>query len=308
MTHLDPATVEECDRLKTRIAGPLPQQTVSGKPIDAFRLIVSQAERDLLLSAIRSLTAVREIQSSDGGVVLPPKDFARVYSAITAAKDVLRGHAKIDYDADNHPQPNFAFEVEQQCKEALNVLDECNEGFQSRCDGPSEAIDAHKAHALAWHRQIVEAGGSESVAHQAVTLAALNGLFDHIKSDPVVRQDCAPAETADKNCVTLPNGDCIGKGCMHDDSSHPVAGLTEETPLDVLNGIRDALESRGYVHMANGRDIGNLIDELRRLTSSPVSEEELGNAIRQNCIIALWQDDADALARALLSQFSIGRK
>lgn len=34
--------------------------------------------------------------------------------------------------------------------------------------------------------------------------------------------------------------------------------------IDVLNGIRDALEARGFFHMANGRDIGNLLDGAPR--------------------------------------------
>jgi hypothetical protein len=35
----------------------------------------------------------------------------------------------------------------------------------------------------------------------------------------------------------------------------------------VLDGIGDALESRGYANMTNGRDIGLLLDELERLRS-----------------------------------------
>src|ERR1700743_459210 len=36
---------------------------------------------------------------------------------------------------------------------------------------------------------------------------------------------------------------------------------TDATPEEVLNGIPDALEERGYVSMANGRDIGMLLDQ-----------------------------------------------
>jgi hypothetical protein len=279
MTRLDPATAEECAKVAERQA----KEWLNG---EAGTVYGSGYQAGCRNSASAIRLASGETQSSDGGV---------------EARHAATGNMLGSVPREEMSAPATGFE-------RATVREAAIQPCAGVAPGPSETIDACKAHALAWHRQIVEAGGSESVAHQAVTLAALNGLFDHVNADPVVRQDCAPAETADKNCVTLPNGDCIGKGCMHDDSSHPVAGLTEETPLDVLNGIRDALESRGYVHMANGRDIGNLIDELRRLTSSPVSEEELGNAIRQNCIIALWQDDADALARALLSQFSIGRK
>lgn len=38
--------------------------------------------------------------------------------------------------------------------------------------------EIEKHHAEAWRRQIIEAGGDENVAQQAVALAALNGLFD----------------------------------------------------------------------------------------------------------------------------------
>src|SRR5688500_16055101 len=43
----------------------------------------------------------------------------------------------------------------------------------------------------------------------------------------------------------------------------PAAALAQPEavePVAVLNGIRDALEERGYFHMANGRDIGSLLD------------------------------------------------
>jgi hypothetical protein len=33
----------------------------------------------------------------------------------------------------------------------------------------------------------------------------------------------------------------------------------------ILNEIGEAMESRGYAHMTNGRDIGLLLDELERL-------------------------------------------
>lgn len=42
----------------------------------------------------------------------------------------------------------------------------------------------------------------------------------------------------------------------------------EDTPEAILNGIRDALETRGYFHMANGRDIGLLLDDARRLETA----------------------------------------
>jgi hypothetical protein len=91
-------------------------------------------------------SALAAANQSDGGeesgVTLPPKDFARVCSAVHAAKDVLRGYAKIEYDTDNNPQPNFAFEVEQQCKEALYTLDECNAGFPPSRREPSDTPPA----------------------------------------------------------------------------------------------------------------------------------------------------------------------
>lgn len=38
--------------------------------------------------------------------------------------------------------------------------------------------EIEKHHAEAWKRQIIQAGGDENVAQQAIALAALNGLFD----------------------------------------------------------------------------------------------------------------------------------
>ncbi|MET4210482.1 hypothetical protein [Bradyrhizobium sp. LA2.1] len=40
--------------------------------------------------------------------------------------------------------------------------------------------EARKHHADEWVRQIINAGGDENLAQQAVALAALNGLFDHV--------------------------------------------------------------------------------------------------------------------------------
>lgn len=51
------------------------------------------------------------------------KRAARIRNSLQAAKDVLRHYVKIDYDANNQPQPNAAFDVEQMCKEALYEID-----------------------------------------------------------------------------------------------------------------------------------------------------------------------------------------
>lgn len=45
----------------------------------------------------------------------------------------------------------------------------------------------------------------------------------------------------------------------------------EESKGQVLNAIRDALEIRGYFHMANGRDIGILLDAIPAGTQEPVA-------------------------------------
>ena len=100
----------------------------------------SNAIVDGIIALRAALTAPAAKAVEQEGVSLPPKDFARVSGAIHAARDVLRGYANIDYDTDNNPQPNFAFDVEQQCKEALHVLDECNAGFS-----PSQIAPAAKA-------------------------------------------------------------------------------------------------------------------------------------------------------------------
>lgn len=44
---------------------------------------------------------------------------------------------------------------------------------------------AESYYAEEWKRQIINAGGDENVAQQAVALAALNGLFDPIRALPV---------------------------------------------------------------------------------------------------------------------------
>lgn len=51
---------------------------------------------------------------------------ARTRHALQCAKDCLRHYAKIDYDENNDPQPNAAFDVEQICKEALYEMDLAN--------------------------------------------------------------------------------------------------------------------------------------------------------------------------------------
>jgi hypothetical protein len=35
----------------------------------------------------------------------------------------------------------------------------------------------------------------------------------------------------DKNCYTLPNGDCVGKGCMHDAPTVPCKWCRAPTPM-----------------------------------------------------------------------------
>jgi hypothetical protein len=48
---------------------------------------------------------------------------ARARNALQAARDALRPYAKIDYDMDNQPQPNNAFDVDQICSEAIYEID-----------------------------------------------------------------------------------------------------------------------------------------------------------------------------------------
>lgn len=44
-----------------------------------------------------------------------------------------------------------------------------------------------------------------------------------------------------------------------------MSDLEIQTAGQVLNGIRDALEERGFFHMGNGRDIGSLVDEREKV-------------------------------------------
>lgn len=55
-------------------------------------------------------------------------------------------------------------------------------------------------------------------------------------------------------------------------SAAATAQASGDTPEDVLNGIRDALETRGYFHMANGRDIGVLLDEKAEASLLPSAQ------------------------------------
>lgn len=50
--------------------------------------------------------------------------------------------------------------------------------------------------------------------------------------------------------------------CQHEDYTVTFA---DKGPTEVLDEIRNALEVRGYFHMANGRDIGMLLDRLAEL-------------------------------------------
>jgi len=48
----------------------------------------------------------------------------------------------------------------------------------SRSSPETETL--RRYHAELWRLQIISAGGDENVASQAIALAALNGLFDHL--------------------------------------------------------------------------------------------------------------------------------
>jgi hypothetical protein len=50
--------------------------------------------------------------------------WARVRSALQAAKDCLQPYSKIEYGADNTPQPNWPFDVAQMCREAIYEMDQ----------------------------------------------------------------------------------------------------------------------------------------------------------------------------------------
>jgi len=57
-----------------------------------------------------------------------------------------------------------------------------------------------------------------------------------------------------------------------------------DTVKTILDGIGEALESRGYAHMTNGRDIGLLLDELEQLRS------------RSPAVTGSWSNDSEMVA------------
>lgn len=134
-------------------------------------------------------------------------------------------------------------------------------------------------------------------------------------ADPVVRQDCAPAGADTYDAMAA-----IQSGVMkvvHPSPSQPVAGLFDAQPNIGAETSEPSLRQivRGYYLLAN---VGptwaddrtrEYFAELARLTSSPVSEEELAGVVyRAYPGLVFLTTDAVAIARALLSQFSIGRK
>ena len=64
--------------------------------------------------------------------------WARIRSALQAAKECLQLHSKIEYGADNTPQPNAAFDVAQMCREAIYEMDQL---AAQDCDGVAECSD-----------------------------------------------------------------------------------------------------------------------------------------------------------------------
>lgn len=92
--------------------------------------------------------------------------------------------------------------------------------------------------------------------------------------------------------------------CMFCALSAPVG--EPDDCASVLDGIRDALEQRGFFHMANGRDIGLLLDE--RPPAPAVGAEKIRAACIEhaslNMTVEAAHNQADRITNAILSLLS----
>jgi hypothetical protein len=66
----------------------------------------------------------------------------------------------------------------------------------------------------------------------------------------------------------------------------------------VLDGIGEALEARGYSHMTNGKSIGNLLDELEALRAQSDAAEAIAAEIREKPEFKEMVAQAHALAQS----------
>ncbi len=76
------------------------------------------------------------------------------------------------------------------------------------------------------------------------------------------------------------NAEAAAKAVIDIVRRHLPAGVPAPAARDtVLEGIGEALESRGYVGMTNGRDIGRLLDELEQLRAASEARATADEAI-----------------------------
>lgn len=65
------------------------------------------------------------------------------------------------------------------------------------------------------------------------------------KADPLTTSTVAQQEERpDKNCITLPNGDCVGRNCMHD-APAPTAAPRADCVARALEEVAEAWERAG---------------------------------------------------------------
>lgn len=126
-------------------------------------------------------------------------------------------------------------------------------------------------------REIECAGASAALTEAAMLLAeARDAVADHVEGNETKRAAReTPEQRLDLDMQLFNNArseaieECAAKAGTHQ----------QESEVQVLNAIRDALEIRGYFHMANGRDIGILLDAIPAGTQEPVAytnEAQLG--------------------------------
>lgn len=103
-----------------------------------------------------------------------------VIALMHTLNDLHAGHQNLDL-AEHVNNPNVfcgCADAYRMGAEALKRIERSTAG----AGGARSEIERH--HAEEWGRQIINAGGDENVAQQAVALAALNGLFDIYRSMP----------------------------------------------------------------------------------------------------------------------------
>lgn len=274
----DPATVEACAKVVDRRA------EVFRRDEDQLpRGVCSQAleeECEDLARAIRSLDG-REIQNSAGATASP-------------------------IDADN---PSFASDCAPAGTDRRSHLSALENIHWKMAVGAQEIVFQAASNEQAVFVFLDKEGASYTYKENGTFVPGKvrEPLDDTVKFAQDVLENISAASPAPQPVAGLTGrvdyrkfAEWVGlSGSMPDDAA---LALYLEIELENREEITDAVEA------AVMREAIEALRERHRLTSSPVSEEELSEAICAVPVGDLWKADCDKIARALLSQFSIGRK